>query len=170
MMVIGLPCSACFNGATAFRQWKPIRSYDCHLQLKLLQWGHRLSAVETQQAQPRVRILLRFNGATAFRQWKHGLYSITANIKIASMGPPPFGSGNYQFRDSRAHYHCGASMGPPPFGSGNEDLNRSMITRIIELQWGHRLSAVETHHKLCNSQARRCFNGATAFRQWKPVK
>ena len=110
----------------------------------LLQWGHRLSAVETVR----------------------------------------YGAG----------FVCcyGASMGPPPFGGGNL-VTAMVLVQSVSLQWGHRLSAVETvrlksrrcvidqlqwGHRLsavetiCWGQSLRrncrCFNGATAFRRWKP--
>ena len=93
----------------------------------MLQWGHRLSAMET-----------RFNGATAFRRWKrvrlcltrllqwgHRLSAMETSPKrkgrwvqiIASMGPPPFGDGNEAKAVKKAADK--ASMGPPPFGDGN---------------------------------------------------
>ncbi len=59
-------------------------------------------------------------------------------------------------------------MGPPPFGSGNLPCRFQCVARWT-LQWGHRLSAVETSASaFAPSWSSRCFNGATAFRQWKP--
>ena len=109
-----------FNGATAFRQWKLGISLQQYMVDSYLQWGHRLSAVETH---------LEAQGAIPLR--------------IPSMGPPPFGSGNNSF--------C--------------TVNWSFRA---SLQWGHRLSAVETTWATrppCWSAP--SFNGATAFRQWK---
>ena len=60
-----------------------------------LQWGHRLSAMETSQ------------------EW---VSAFTAYM--ASMGPPPFGDGNPLRRGGKRHGDH-ASMGPPPFGDGN---------------------------------------------------
>ena len=112
----------------------------------MLQWGHRLSAVETSN----VAVMRR--RPSSVLQWGHRLSAVETCRSwdgrgpgpIASMGPPPFGSGNAA--------HCsvsglsgGASMGPPPFGSGNRR------------RWCH---AVPCLHS---------FNGATAFRQWKPA-
>ena len=37
-----------------------------------------------------------------------------------------------------------ASMGPPPFGSGNPNVYDCHVYGYDTLQWGHRLSAVET--------------------------
>ena len=114
--------------------------------LMMLQWGHRLSAVETpavwlvfagrcssfngatafrQWKQPsrhkhRRRPQPSFNGATAFRQWKRAVLLLhLAKVVHASMGPPPFGSGNFKRRRDAPAPLFGASMGPPPFGSRN---------------------------------------------------
>ena len=61
-----------------------------------LQWGHRLSAVETAWLSRKAYTLGHgFNGATAFRQWKREPhYPKLDSLAKASMGPPPFGSGN----------------------------------------------------------------------------
>ena len=111
----------------------------------------------------------RFNGTTAFRRWR-------------SHGP----TGGYQRRRP-------ASMGPPPFGDGNRQALPITSGRISLLQWGHRLSAMETAiaglesafldeasmgpppfgdgnsgNRECTGPAFAGFNGATAFRRWKP--
>ena len=89
-----------------------------------------------------------FNGATAFRQWKPFALSLGCNV-----------------------FHDGvASMGPPPFGSGNAREWPAFAEQEKALQWGHRLSAVETWKtQMPCEPCVRCFNGATAFRQWKPL-
>ena len=144
----------CFNGATAFRRWKL-----------------------TSMAQFHVLWMTCFNGATAFRRWKPGwplgwgyrLAMETSDCSEfrspASMGPPPFGDGNA--------FHSGpASMGPPPFGDGNapETPGWWSVSVVLDaeskLQWGHRLSAMETG-LLSMGDTVQCFNGATAFRRWK---
>ena len=38
-----------FNGATAFRRWKPGISQELAYRAWQLQWGHRLSAMETSE-------------------------------------------------------------------------------------------------------------------------
>ena len=84
-------------------------------------------------------------------------------------------------------------MGPPPFGDGNSSvLSHSRVVSstlqwghrlsametgyepavglytVVQLQWGHRLSAMETSKSLWTISTREeCFNGATAFRRWK---
>ncbi len=139
--------AACFNGATAFRKWKQRAIASQRSGMEALQWGHRLSAVETG-----------------------GPYLRAVPQLPASMGPPPFGGGNGPLRGfrrrrtlgfngatsfrwwKRLHSRpvrlrlCGASMGPPLSGGGNP---RAMCVPDIAttLQWGHRLSKVETWTK-----------------------
>ena len=88
--------------------------------------------------------------------------------RIASMGPPPFGDGNWigswsalpsairlqwghrLSRDGNLDCHHLVrprkvpSMGPPPFGDGNDVVRRNPCGEGLILQWGHRLSAMET--------------------------
>ena len=63
--------ASCFNGATAFRRWKRVSANDGISRMLMLQWGHRLSAMET---------------------W--GNWPLGTGCPQASMGPPPFGDGN----------------------------------------------------------------------------
>ena len=146
-------CTACpdllpaFNGATAFQRWKPVRlGLARWTPTSTLQWGHRLSAVETT--------------CTARRH---------LSVPGASMGPPPFSDGNLgtgQRRpgDCRGSFngatafqrwkHAGGnfvapviatpSMGPPPFSDGNMNQVSVGSCTWALLQWGHRLSAMET--------------------------
>ena len=83
-------------------------------------------------------------------------------------------------------------MGPPPFGGGNLVQRFPRFRHQSPLQWGHRLSAVETRNISCQLLQGRTasmgpppfgggnlprpmaglgclgrFNGATAFRRWK---
>ena len=84
------------------------------------------------------------------------------------MGPPPFGDGN-PLDSAQALAVGAASMGPPPFGDGNRTGPGRYCGPSSTLQWGHRLSAMETNRSCrlrCGSSRR--FNGATAFRRWKP--
>ena len=162
------PCT-CFNGATAFRRWKLVGSHNVLLAVVQLQWGHRLSAMETYYQAP------FFGYATQ-----------------ASMGPPPFGDGNFSalwetssprscFNGATAFRRWKpvpetlipfggqvASMGPPPFGDGNmPDVMPELIWEHT-LQWGHRLSAMETIYHVPQYPGKGFrFNGATAFRRWK---
>ena len=91
-----------------------------------------------------------FNGATAFRRWKHQRPQRYRRQGVPSMGPPPFGDGN-TLAVVRSPAAIAPSMGPPPFGDGNR-IDASMApTPWGFLQWGHRLSAMET--ALCGSSA-----------------
>ena len=114
-----------------------------------LQWGHDLSAVETerrivkstthfrcfngattfqpwkrQEATPRWTGRASFNGATTFQPWKHvSGRDINMGIIAASMGPRPFSRGN----NSLAGFLIAvavASMGPRPFSRGNPIFDR----------------------------------------------
>ena len=110
-----------------------------------LQWGHRLSAMETSWAWGLAAwTWWSFNGATAFRRWKPAQHPVPRCAgAIPSMGPPPFGDGNWTHRET--------------------DLR---VTR--DLQWGHRLSAMETREMYPAARILfEAFNGATAFRRWK---
>ena len=158
-----------------------------------LQWGHRLSAMETSvdRTSSALRMAL---------QWGHRLSAMETYSKAAciassqgpSMGPPPFGDGNRQ--GQQRHWRgVRPSMGPPPFGDGNRPcpgwascpcrpFNGATAFRrwkhdetitdyeySSDLQWGHRLSAMETWAGLRGCWERlNTFNGATAFRRWKP--
>ena len=112
-----------------------------------------------------------------------------------SMGPPPFGDGNRDLLRVEGH-HRHPSMGPPPFGDGNRVGDAGQLPRVvpsglylqwghrlsamettagigllaagITLQWGHRLSAMETGPPARGAAHPPAFNGATAFRRWKP--
>ena len=85
-----------------------------------LQWGHRLSAMEIARR-----------------------HHAPGDLRVASMGPPPFGDGKI-------------TVGWP--GVPFEDT----------LQWGHRLSAMERPRSTrWPTYGATSFNGATAFRRWK---
>ena len=117
-----------FNGATAFRRWKRFISGHIRARMLGLQWGHRLSAMETEEQ-----------------------IADDAITGDASMGPPPFGDGNsvtvpitvsaaYSLQwghrlsameshpyDLPARQAVRASMGPPPFGDGKGYLRISSV-------------------------------------------
>ena len=137
--------SSAFNGATAFRQWKPLPSMLMYGSFRTLQWGHRLSAVETSRKE---------RGETL--------------SYLPSMGPPPFGSGNVD-----TNYPSGiVSMpfnGATAFRQWKQYVLVSSEDLALILQWGHRLSAVETMSHCQGYEIVPSFNGATAFRQWKPL-
>ena len=114
--------------------------------LLVLQWGHRLSAMETRLRRTGTCVTASpFNGATAFRRWKlgpgepplpfaerrlqwgHRLSAMETDGRswpsqytlAPSMGPPPFGDGNMAM-DEDMESEAIPSMGPPPFGDGND--------------------------------------------------
>ena len=133
-----------FNGATAFRRWKVDGLVSGAIEEFLLQWGHRLSAMESSTL------------PGGYLQLRH-----------ASMGPPPFGDGKSSpawwpapsqsgfngatafrrwkdhDRHDAGHQLAAASMGPPPFGDG-KGRTADVVTDSQGLQWGHRLSAMES--------------------------
>ena len=110
-----------FNGATAFRRWKGGGRPRRTARYRPLQWGHRLSAME------RTDIAQAVNGSTG----------------QASMGPPPFGDGKPWLHPYPVQ-PVPASMGPPPFGDGKHHSSSSASASASMLQWGHRLSAMES--------------------------
>ena len=125
-MHMGAACALSpFNGATAFRRWFSIeRLHSTRRPTSLICFR---PAVETNCALGAACALSPFNGATAFRRWKpFPLSPVFRSLILASMGPPPFGDGN--------HFLISVSLAT---GFG--------------LQWGHRLSAMET--ALCGSSA-----------------
>ena len=184
-----------FNGATAFRRWILDRDRVMHYAILALQWGHRLSAMDTKSGRTRTLTHDRasmgpppfgdgywtvpgpgsppgtpgFNGATAFRRWIRVGYAEDRPPRLhASMGPPPFGDG-YAPDGPQRDLAGVASMGPPPFGDGYHDRYRRFRDGPRQLQWGHRLSAMDTAatpKRLAGVPTG--FNGATAFRRWIP--
>ena len=143
--VTGETGGRCFNGATAFRRWKLESGKGWHLHAPVLQWGHRLSAMETARKEGQTHGRLRASmGPPPFGDGNVAPQA-HENMRLvnASMGPPPFGDGNQHLVDI-ARFQGGASMGPPPFGDGN--------IKFLFYQLDGRM----------------CFNGATAFRRWKP--
>ena len=118
------PSTACrrspFNGATAFRRWKLAKASFDGLQEVTLQWGHRLSAMETSPGtRAGAGAACSFNGATAFRRWKPA-------------GQPS--------RPKRP----GSFNGATAFRRWKRMLTVPAGTPAEYLQWGHRLSAMET--------------------------
>ena len=155
------------NGATAFRQWCP----GCVLAvsgLVWLQWSHRLSAVETSRLTTAYRARrLRwnldrlsavetstlttvidttcgFNGATAFRQWKRRRTRMNPHRqRKASMEPPPFGSGKRGCSPA-PWTRLSRFNGATAFRQWKLHAFGHTVIARDELQWSHRLSAVET--------------------------
>ena len=113
--------------------------------LRLLQWGHRLSAMETfALCTPTALGSSAFNGATAFRRWKPewGLIKGLSGI-IPSMGPPPFGDGNFRGHRGRIR-RLRTFNWATAFRRWKHLKLRVRALTSLSLQWGHRLSAMET--------------------------
>ena len=160
----------------------------------ILQWSHRLSAMETSRTDdsPVRRTSL---------QWSHRLSAMetsrvstcTTGRGVPSMEPPPFGDGNLRSTPSPAH-STASFNGATAFRRWKRTMMMKSIGGTLNLQWGHRLSAMETHHddevhrrhsqpsmgpppfgdgnRSGPPRRRRPagpFNGATAFRRWKPL-
>ena len=89
----------------------------------ILQWGHRLSAMETFPSRPKL------TNRYMYLQWGHRLSAMETNM-----------TGLIE------HVRLMPSMGPPPFGDGNRLTADSAPVVRLFLQWGHRLSAMETRH------------------------
>ena len=108
-----------FNGATAFRRWKSDTVQWNPPNVQLLQWGHRLSAMEIRPSRSAwASPGCSFNGATAFRRWK----SRMGMDAMASLRKLQWG-------------HRLSAM--------EIELQDVDYSTPFWLQWGHRLSAME---------------------------
>ena len=133
-----------FNGATAFRRWKHVYNNGIGLPLYSLQWGHRLSAMETMSCRG-------CQGLSSMLQWGHRLSAmetaLAGQVKlaelVASMGPPPFGDGNSGQRP-RPSRSTTRFNGATAFRRWKLWATATSFTLDHTLQWGHRLSAMET--------------------------
>ena len=82
------------------------------------------------------------------------------------MGPTPFSVG-YSQTGKPLHRRRLASMGPTPFSVGYQEGLRQRVSPCKLLQWGQRLSALDTTPaSLPPTSRRQCFNGANAFQRW----
>ena len=135
---------------------------------RLLQWGHRLSAMEgfqlRQTYQPYTTC---FNGAIAFQRWKVGdmakpcphLNKLQWGHRLSAMEGKylldvgvVYGALQWGHRLSAMEGATeadqleplyAASMGPSPFSDGRPSTRQPNKEFASELQWGHRLSAME---------------------------
>ena len=162
-----------FNGATAFRRWKLLSTTPRHIIVDPLQWGHRLSAMETvpPPSNP-LPSCIRFNGATAFRRWKQ--YTVVASpdtfrvLQRKGVGPPPFGDGNDTGLTPNGGY-CGCFNGATAFRRWKLEASANYSEFWSPLQWGHRLSAMETPAMvpISRSACKLQWGPLAAFRRWK---
>ena len=142
-----------FNGATAFRRWKLSRPNEPVKPLSMLQWGHRLSTVETPSAargDPGARsfngatafrrwklagssgqshdVPIRFNGATAFRRWKLGGCGGAERLDECFNGATAFRRWKRADFANQCIRREAASMGPPPSWESPIDPSSEMHT------------------------------------------
>ena len=133
-----------FNGATAFRRWIRQCGGDTGALDVLLQWGHRLSAMDT------------------------GLLPAAVHAIIpASMVPPPFGDGydagsHHQVR-VRATLQWGHRLSA--MDTQHQRKRRVRTAGFNGATAFRRWIRAAGRSPLSSS---RCFNGATAFRRWIP--
>ncbi len=136
-----------------------------------LQWGHRLSPVETRE-------MIETIVVTRQLQWGHRLSPVETywpsldrrGISGASMGPPAFAGGNRVASAESTFSVSPGFNGATGFRRWKPDGSDGGKGDKGELQWGHRLSPVETaqvHQR--NLKYLASFNGATGFRRWKPA-
>ena len=110
----------------------------------MLQWGHRLSAMEGGESSDFCpQWCVGFNGAIAFQRWKGCISPPSAPSISASMGPSPFSDGRVV-----GHLNDVVESGELQWGhrlSAMEGrLNDGVVSGLFwVLQWGHRLSAME---------------------------
>ena len=134
-----------FNGATAFRRWKPGHVSPLRFHLSVLQWGHRLSAMET--------------GLHVFR---------AVDGELPSMGPPPFGDGNISFSIELLTPDTDLQWGHRLSAMETASLTRSFHRRPSTFNGA---TAFRRWKPAIVYDGRTWsvypFNGATAFRRWK---
>ena len=157
-----------FNGATAFRRWKVCRREGVRHSLSCFNGATAFRRWKAAGGASRFSAQTGFNGATAFRRWKDGLWSFGHGLEVSfngatafrrwkAIGPqrrpsPPAGfNGATAFRRWKGVKEftdfwiaITASMGPPPFGDGKLSEAKKPNDDNCLLQWGHRLSAMES--------------------------
>ena len=150
--------SWCFNGATAFQQWKPVKVGLAAEYAGVLQWGHCLSAVETPYSRARIpRIgLLQWGhclsavetglgdwtpGEMILLQWGHCLSAVETRL----CWPRPSGT-TTGFNGATAFQQWKQDTRTSAPTLSAVETRKGNLTAIIFylLQWGHCLSAVET--------------------------
>ena len=135
-----------FNGATSSRTWKLTPPSRMSPGLRLLQWSHVLTNVETiLPTGDAVASKQSFNGATSsrtwkpsstrqttsptstFLQWSHVLTNVETKRRAAGRPVPSL-----------------PSMEPRPHERGNAESGREDLVAEVFLQWSHVLTNVET--------------------------
>ncbi len=162
--------------------------------LFMLQWGHRLTSVETIITAIVTTFSCSFNGATDLHRWKpqlwlsqtelshtlqwgHRLTSVETYKQLqekeeltkASMGPPTYIGGNYRL-GQRAELSYPMLQWGHRLTSVETRIGTKCMNLKSGLQWGHRLTSVETWiRKPRNRLNQRSFNGATDLHRWKRI-
>ena len=132
-----------------------------------LQWGHRLSAMEGTP-RPKCHISpVPFNGAIAFQRWKDNRTIRLSRGQAPSMGPSPFSDGRGGTVEEEGRYSGESFNGAIAFQRWKDITPAFSSKDMWYLQWGHRLSAMEGSTKSFSQSALRAFNGAIAFQRWK---
>ena len=137
-------CPSCFSGTFAHLRWEytPKESLPSHT--AKLQWGHRLSAMETpHRGNGGGDFSLGFNGTTAFRRWK----------QAAGCGPT---AGRAGFNGATAFRRWKLQGLLFTFFAPIYGFNGATAFR----RW--KLARRRVGRELADG-----FNGATAFRRWK---
>ena len=86
---------------------------------------------------------------------------------FASMGPPPFGGGKELEREVGTFEVVPASMGPPPFGGGKGRRCCPAREARRSFNGASAFRRWKASTSPCATSSPRCFNGASAFRRWK---
>ena len=107
-----------FNGAIAFQRWKAAEHRQAEAQEPVLQWGHRLSAMEGVTRSTGSAGRTAFNGAIAFQRWKGVVGDIVAAAVLVLQWGHRLSAMEGTIVALRRH-------------------------EAADLQWGHRLSAME---------------------------
>ena len=123
-----------FNGATAFRRWTRLGFMEKNAYRTGLQWGHRLSAMETRKRQHQIRSVVEL-------QWCHRLSAMETRRSTRWRT-----SGATSFNGATAFRRWKLSFTRCKTPASSVDL---------PLQWGHRLSAMETAREL-HGKGRTC--------------
>ena len=134
-----------FNGATAFRRWIPGRHALC-AGGKPASMGPPPFGDGYPATAPRARWSSTcFNGATAFRRWipEKVRYVLRRDQWSRFNGATAFQRWTPGKREEDAPLHT-ASMGPPPFSDGYKSEMWLKQGHFAGLQWGHRLSAMDS--------------------------
>ena len=115
----GRPTGCSFNGATAFRRWKPMApNAVCHQSYS-------------------------FNGATAFRRWKRGTGATGGCCKWSFNGATAFRRWKLGAEECHGQQSSSRFNGATAFRRWKPWSWARSVSPLIWLQWGHRLSAME---------------------------